>query len=589
MTIPVYDTGAVSVAANGTDVSNGGTAIWSNGNVKEGDWIVIDGDAMTMVLAVVDTEHITIPEWQGGAKTNVEYAIYQNYSARDDSTAIAKDVGILVAALNKEGFIWFVGPDETSPDPSRGDEGQFAYQPSTGKQWYKDGGEWVYNGVFKGFGAPAPYDNSKTYSLNDVATSGGSSYVWNNSTPGAGHAPPNATYWAVLAAKGEQGIQGITGASYAATSSTSLTIGTGSKTLTVAAGLAYVMGSRIRVASAGSPTNYMEGICTAYTGTSITISMLRASGSGTFSDWTLSIAGDPGSGDMLSTNNLAEVVDIGEARENLGLGSAAIADLAVLGQCQFRYVSATSAELVPKNGNQIFIAGKLMKIPSGGVSTGSLTSLTANTRYYAYAYDNAGSVALEVVTTAHVTDPTYGHERKDGDGSRTLVGMLYTNSGGLLVNTESAALVRSWFNRQATATRAAFTSNRDNSGFGGAQAEVNQEIRNSVVLWADEVWDIAMTATFSLPSAGQSASVGIGVDSSTVWKLGSVNYNGDTSGNRMVAPVIYKASGLSEGYHFATLIVRSVSGVVATFNGIGSAGSDSGTSLTGHVVSPAGG
>ena len=146
MAIPVYNTGTVSVAESGTDVSNGGSAIWSNGNVKEGDWIVIDDETMTMVLAVVDTEHITIPEWHGGAKTNVPYAIYQNYSARDDSTAIAKDVGTLVAALNKEGFIWFVGPSEEEPDPSRGDEAQYAEQPSTGKRWVKQSGLWVYLG-----------------------------------------------------------------------------------------------------------------------------------------------------------------------------------------------------------------------------------------------------------------------------------------------------------------------------------------------------------------------------------------------------------------------------------------------------------
>lgn len=147
MAIPVYNTGTVSVAADGTDVFNGGTAIWSNGTVKEGDWIVIDGEALTMVLAVVDTEHITIPPWQGGAKTNVTYALYQNYSARDDSSAIAQDVGTLVAALNKEGFIWFVGPDESEPDPSRGDDGQYGYQPSTGAKWVKSGGLWVSLGI----------------------------------------------------------------------------------------------------------------------------------------------------------------------------------------------------------------------------------------------------------------------------------------------------------------------------------------------------------------------------------------------------------------------------------------------------------
>ncbi len=145
MTIPVYNTGTVSVAANGTVVSGLGTTIWSN-NVREGDWIAIDGEPITMVLAVTDDDSLVIPEWQHGAKTGVAYAIYQNYSARDDGSSIAKDVGTLVAALNKEGFIWFVGPSEEDPDPSRGDEGQYAEQPSTGKRWIKQGGLWSYLG-----------------------------------------------------------------------------------------------------------------------------------------------------------------------------------------------------------------------------------------------------------------------------------------------------------------------------------------------------------------------------------------------------------------------------------------------------------
>lgn len=145
MSIPVYDTGAVSVAANGTVVSGGGTTIWVN-NVREGDWIAIDGEALTMVLEVTDNGHLVIPEWRLGAKTNVPYAIYENYSGRDDSSSIAKDVGTLVAALNKEGFIWFVGPDEAEPDPSRGDEGQYAEQPSSGKRWIKQSGLWSYLG-----------------------------------------------------------------------------------------------------------------------------------------------------------------------------------------------------------------------------------------------------------------------------------------------------------------------------------------------------------------------------------------------------------------------------------------------------------
>ena len=328
MTIPVYNTGTVSVAANGTVVSGGGTTIWGN-NVREGDWIVIDGLAITMVLQVTDDDHLVIPEWKFGAKTAVTYAIYQNYSARDDSSAIAKDVGKFVAAFNKEGFIWFVGPGETEPDPSNGDEGQFAWQPITKKQWHKEGGLWLFDGIFAALGIPAPYDNGKTYSLNDVATSGGSSFVWINTTPGSGHPPPNATYWTVLAAKGDQGAQGpqgnpgIDAKQYGGTSTSSLTIGTGAKAFTTQAGLAYTSGARVRASSSANAANWMEGVAT-YSGSTLTITVDKTSGSGTIASWNFNIAGQPGAGDLSSANNLSDLQSVVSARLNLGIDPASL-------------------------------------------------------------------------------------------------------------------------------------------------------------------------------------------------------------------------------------------------------------------------
>jgi hypothetical protein len=100
-------------------------------------------------------------------------------------------------------------------------------------------------------------------------------------------------------AQGNQGIVGPTGPigpSYAATSATSLTIGLGAKTFTTQAGLAYVAGTRARAASAANPTNYMEGVVTAYSagGTSLSLGVDRIGGTGTFVDWNLSVAGDAG-------------------------------------------------------------------------------------------------------------------------------------------------------------------------------------------------------------------------------------------------------------------------------------------------------
>ena len=81
------------------------------------------------------------------------------------------------------------------------------------------------------------------------------------------------------------------------TSTTSTTIGTGSKTFTVNlpnSSDAYVVGSRVRVASSASPSNFMEGVITAYSGTSLTVNVDSTGGSGTFASWNFSLAGIQG-------------------------------------------------------------------------------------------------------------------------------------------------------------------------------------------------------------------------------------------------------------------------------------------------------
>jgi hypothetical protein len=133
---------------------------------------------------------------------------------------------------------------------------------------------------------------------------------------------------------GNAGPQGPAGPGYFATSLTSITIGIGSQTFVTQAGLAFQVGARARVTAAGSPTNYMEGQITAYSGTSMTINITLVSGSGTFANWNFDIAGTPGvqgppgaagagSGDMLAANNLSDLTNMATARSNLQLATVA--------------------------------------------------------------------------------------------------------------------------------------------------------------------------------------------------------------------------------------------------------------------------
>lgn len=95
---------------------------------------------------------------------------------------------------------------------------------------------------------------------------------------------------------GATGATGATGPGYLATSTTSNTIASsGSKSFTTQSGLAYVAGTRVRAADSAAPsTNYMEGVVTSYSGTTLIFTADRSAGSGTLTGWNLGVAGDVG-------------------------------------------------------------------------------------------------------------------------------------------------------------------------------------------------------------------------------------------------------------------------------------------------------
>ena len=95
-------------------------------------------------------------------------------------------------------------------------------------------------------------------------------------------------------ASGPTGPTGATGAGYTATSTTSLLIAVASKAFTTQAGLAYTVGARARASSAANTANYMEGLVTGYTGTTLTINVDTIGGSGTLADWNINLAGNVG-------------------------------------------------------------------------------------------------------------------------------------------------------------------------------------------------------------------------------------------------------------------------------------------------------
>lgn len=146
-------------------------------------------------------------------------------------------------------------------------------------------------------------------------------------------------------------------------------------------------------------------------------------------------------------------------------------------------VDNTTIRLRPYNGDEIKIAGRIYQIPAAGVP-GSNGGLTANTLYYVYAYISGNDVTLEFSATGHVIDTTAGNvgvEIKNGDPSRSLVGMVYNASAGFVDGAENRNIA-SWFNRQ---TRY-LTLSLGNSGQFSSTAMQAFAATLSVVNWADE-------------------------------------------------------------------------------------------------------
>jgi hypothetical protein len=145
--------------------------------------------------------------------------------------------------------------------------------------------------------------------------------------------------------QGVQGNTGATGAGYGGTSATSLLIANSvTKVFTTQAGLAYQVGNYVRASSAANGANYMEGLVSDYTGTSLSIAVTKIGGAGTLADWRFSISGAPGSGDLLSTNNLSDLVAKYTAKDNISVHGADVA-------------SATTTNLETATGDLIDVTG----------------------------------------------------------------------------------------------------------------------------------------------------------------------------------------------------------------------------------------
>jgi hypothetical protein len=175
---------------------------------------------------------------------------------------------------------------------------------------------------------------------------------------------------------------------------------------------------------------------------------------------------------------------------------------------KFSWVSTTQCALKPANGNLLQINGALYPIPAGGVTITN-AGLAASTLYYAYAFiNNTGAMALEFSTTGHSTAATgsnVGIEVKNGDPTRSLVGMVVTDPGTLFQDTSRNRQVRSWFNDRGTI---AFGNDGTNISTGSTVfVELDAAARCTAAVWAGEVFHAEVRGTGTNNTGGQTSTI----------------------------------------------------------------------------------
>ncbi|WOF75307.1 hypothetical protein QMT40_002978 [Parvibaculaceae bacterium PLY_AMNH_Bact1] len=227
------------------------------------------------------------------------------------------------------------------------------------------------------------------------------------------------------------------------------------------------------------------------------------------------------------------------------------------GECRLEKDGA-NLRLNPYNGNLLTIDGAAYTIPAAGVALAA-TGLTIDTDHYIYAYMNSSTMTLEASTTAHATDATTGVEIKTGDSTRTLVGLARPIAGPAWVDSETQRFVRSWFNRKASHCLNAFTTARSTTAT--SWSEVHTEIRCEFLAWSDEVVAGNLNS-YAFVNGSNMVYHGISFDGGDVETGASASLFGSTGG--AIGGAVSK-SGLSEGYHYATLSAYTAPGFTCTF------------------------
>ena len=239
------------------------------------------------------------------------------------------------------------------------------------------------------------------------------------------------------------------------------------------------------------------------------------------------------------------------------------------------WVSATQLKFAPYVGNKIRINGTVYTIPNAGIAglgtTGVFVNgtagqnLAANTTYWIFAFNNGGTITADFRTSAtHTPSTTVGNEGVEiltGNDSRSLIGMVFTDSATQFHDSPQNRLTLSWFNRRD------LPLNGPNSGgsatSSAAFVEVLSTTRVHFVTWADEAVMLALCGSMSNNSANFQVYSAIHRDGGIGFLTGSssgVHTPHQGSQGSWGNAACGNSAFLSEGYHYGQAMGSTTGG-----------------------------
>ena len=252
--------------------------------------------------------------------------------------------------------------------------------------------------------------------------------------------------------------------------------------------------------------------------------------------------------------------------------------VAPAGTNNFRLVlSGGNLTLQPVNGNNVDINGTIYSYTAMPILSAS--GLTPATLYYIYLTDILGIATLEASATGYTTDAK-GRDYKTGDPTRRLVGQGYPTAGPAWTLSNAQALVRTRNNRVTVVLSNAFAANRQTAS--ATFVELSNTERVEFLCWSDEAWPMHITGSVNNNAVGGQTFCCIGCDNVNATD-GGIELDNPTglTLNSMSLGITTILSGMTDGFHYATILGRVGSGT-ATWQGSATVGGR--VSLQGVIV-----